>query len=40
MKLSGLKVLDLSACLPGPHMAIMMGDHRAEVGVDRYVQAL
>jgi crotonobetainyl-CoA:carnitine CoA-transferase CaiB-like acyl-CoA transferase len=31
MKLSGLKVLDLSAFLPGPHMTMMMGDHGADV---------
>jgi len=31
MKLSGIKVLDLSAFLPGPHMAMMMADHGADV---------
>jgi len=31
MKLSGVKVLDLSAFLPGPHMTMMMADHGAEV---------
>ncbi|KAA5803979.1 CoA transferase [Alkalicaulis satelles] len=31
MKLSGLKVLDLSAFLPGPHMTLMMADHGADV---------
>ena len=31
MKLEGLKVLDLSAFLPGPHMTMMMADHGAEV---------
>jgi crotonobetainyl-CoA:carnitine CoA-transferase CaiB-like acyl-CoA transferase len=31
MKLSGLKVLDLSAFLPGPHMTMMMADHGADV---------
>lgn len=31
MKLDGLKVLDLSAFLPGPHMTMMMADHGAEV---------
>ena len=31
MKLSGLKVVDLSAFLPGPHLTMMMADHGAEV---------
>jgi crotonobetainyl-CoA:carnitine CoA-transferase CaiB-like acyl-CoA transferase len=31
MKLTGLKVLDLSAFLPGPHMTMMMSDHGADV---------
>jgi crotonobetainyl-CoA:carnitine CoA-transferase CaiB-like acyl-CoA transferase len=31
MKLEGLKVLDLSAFLPGPHMTLMMADHGADV---------
>lgn len=31
MKLEGLKVLDLSAFLPGPHMTMMMADHGADV---------
>ena len=31
MKLVGLKVLDLSAFLPGPHMTMMMADHGADV---------
>ena len=31
MKLGGVKVLDLSAFLPGPHMSMMMADHGAEV---------
>jgi len=31
MKLSGLRVLDLSAFLPGPHASMMMADHGAEV---------
>lgn len=31
MKLSGLKVLDLSAFLPGPHLTMMMADHGADV---------
>jgi crotonobetainyl-CoA:carnitine CoA-transferase CaiB-like acyl-CoA transferase len=31
MKLNGLKVLDLSAFLPGPHMTMMMADHGADV---------
>lgn len=31
MKLAGLKVLDLSAFLPGPHMTMMMADHGANV---------
>ncbi|MEM7730417.1 MAG: CoA transferase [Pseudomonadota bacterium] len=31
MKLEGIKVLDLSAFLPGPHASMMMADHGAEV---------
>ncbi|MEL6687698.1 MAG: CoA transferase [Pseudomonadota bacterium] len=31
MKLSGIRVLDLSAFLPGPHASMMMADHGAEV---------
>lgn len=31
MKLAGVKVLDLSAFLPGPHMTMMMADHGADV---------
>lgn len=31
MKLHGIKVLDLSAFLPGPHMTMMMADHGADV---------
>lgn len=31
MKLDGVKVLDLSAFLPGPHMSMMMADHGATV---------
>lgn len=31
MKLDGLKVLDLSLFLPGPHLTMMMADHGAEV---------
>lgn len=31
MKLTGLKVLDLSAFLPGPMLTMMMADHGAEV---------
>lgn len=31
MKLSGLRVLDLSAFLPGPMLTMMMADHGAEV---------
>ena len=31
MKLQGLKVLDLSLFLPGPHLTMMMADHGAEV---------
>ena len=31
MKLSGLRVLDLSAFLPGPHFTMMMADHGADV---------
>ena len=30
-KLSGIRVLDLSAFLPGPHASLMMADHGAEV---------
>lgn len=31
MKLDGVKVLDLSLFLPGPHLTMMMADHGAEV---------
>ncbi|MEM9234412.1 MAG: CoA transferase, partial [Pseudomonadota bacterium] len=31
MKLDGVRVLDLSAFLPGPHMTMMMADHGADV---------
>ena len=31
MKLEGLRVLDLSLFLPGPHLTMMMADHGAEV---------
>jgi crotonobetainyl-CoA:carnitine CoA-transferase CaiB-like acyl-CoA transferase len=31
MKLAGLRVLDLSMFLPGPHLTMMMADHGAEV---------
>lgn len=31
MKLDGLKVIDLSAFLPGPHMTMTMSDHGADV---------
>ncbi|MFP4004228.1 MAG: CaiB/BaiF CoA transferase family protein [Alphaproteobacteria bacterium] len=31
MKLDGVKVLDLSAFLPGPHMTMTMADHGADV---------
>ena len=31
MKLEGIKVLDLSAFLPGPHLTMMMADHGADV---------
>jgi crotonobetainyl-CoA:carnitine CoA-transferase CaiB-like acyl-CoA transferase len=31
MKLSGVRVLDLSRFLPGPHLTMMMADHGAEV---------
>ena len=31
MKLDGIRVLDLSSFLPGPHMAMMMADHGADV---------
>ncbi|MBJ26424.1 MAG: CoA transferase [Alphaproteobacteria bacterium] len=31
MKLNGIRVLDLSRFLPGPHLAMMMSDHGADV---------
>jgi crotonobetainyl-CoA:carnitine CoA-transferase CaiB-like acyl-CoA transferase len=31
MKLTGLKVIDLSMFLPGPHLSMMMADHGADV---------
>ncbi len=31
MKLDGIKVLDLSSFLPGPHLTMMMADHGADV---------
>ena len=31
MKLQGIKVLDLSLFLPGPHLTMMMADHGADV---------
>ena len=31
MKLDGIRVLDLSSFLPGPHLAMMMADHGADV---------
>src|SRR5262245_39623114 len=31
MKLEGIKVVDLSAFLPGPHLTMMMADHGADV---------
>lgn len=31
MKLDGVKVLELSLFLPGPHLTMMMGDHGADV---------
>ena len=31
MKLAGIRVLDLSLFLPGPHLTTMMADHGAEV---------
>ena len=31
MKLAGVKVIELSLFLPGPHLAMMMADHGADV---------
>jgi len=31
MKLEGIRVLDLSLFLPGPHLTTMMADHGAEI---------
>ena len=31
MKLDGIRVIDLSQFLPGPHLTMMMADHGAEV---------
>jgi len=31
VKLEGIKVVDLSAFLPGPHLTMMMADHGADV---------
>ncbi|MBX6370622.1 MAG: CoA transferase, partial [Rhodospirillales bacterium] len=31
MKLEGIRVIDLSMFLPGPHLTMMMADHGAEV---------
>ena len=31
MKLSGIRVIDLSLFLPGPHLTMLMADHGAEV---------
>ena len=31
MKLEGIRVIDLSLFLPGPHLTMMMADHGAEV---------
>src|SRR6476646_11398392 len=31
MKLEGIRVLDLSQFLPGPHLTLLMADHGAEV---------
>jgi crotonobetainyl-CoA:carnitine CoA-transferase CaiB-like acyl-CoA transferase len=31
MKLEGIRVVDLSLFLPGPHLTMMMADHGAEV---------
>ncbi len=31
MKLEGIRVIDLSMFLPGPHLTTMMGDHGAEI---------
>src|SRR5262249_15154406 len=31
MKLEGIRVIDLSGCLPGPYLTLAMADHGAEV---------
>ena len=31
MKLEGIKVIELSLFLPGPHLTMMMADHGADV---------
>jgi len=31
MKLEGIRVIDLTQFLPGPHLTMMMADHGAEV---------